>query len=209
MLASGSSAFRAWRRRSSCSTRGRTCSSGTRPRLSRRLSRRARNVLDRWVRGGRGTGIETRLGGAWPDPDSASRYHGVTWEISYMPYTCVTRRLRVRLHDMEIVTRQASPCVAEFRAGRHADDGLSRRYGADARGWRTIAHLRGREKALKPCGWLNRRVERIMDARPKLLRRGMQTGRARLGHREDRARHRGSVRVLRHRCPEPVPGAGA
>ena len=68
---------------------------------------------------------------------------------------------------MEIVTRQVAPRVAGFRAGRHPDDGLSRRYGADARGWRTVAHPMGREKALKPFGWLGHRAERIVDARPR------------------------------------------
>ena len=52
-------------------------------------------------------------------------------------------------------------------------------------GWLAVTHARGREKALKPFGWMDRRAERIMDARPEVLRRGVQADRARLGRRED------------------------
>ena len=40
------------------------------------------------------------------------------------------------------------------------------------RGWRTVAHPKAREKPLKPFGWLDRQAERIVDARPELLRCG-------------------------------------
>ena len=76
------------------------------------------DVLDRRV-GGRRDGHRDAAGGAWPDPDSASRCHGARWEISYIPYTCVTCRPHVRLHAMEIVTRQVAPHMAGFRAVRH------------------------------------------------------------------------------------------
>ena len=82
-------------------------------------------------------------------------------------------------------------------------------HGADARGWLTVPHPRGREKALKPFGWIDRRAERIMDARAEMLRRGVQAEWRELGRREDGVRQRGSGRVLRPPCPEPVPGAGA
>ena len=131
------------------------------------------NVLDRRT-GGKRDGHRGATGGAWPDPDSASCCHGATWEISYIPYTCMTCRLHVRLHAMEIVTRQFAARERGFRAGRHPRDGLSGRDGADARGWLTVTHPRGREKALKPFGWMGRRAERIMDARPEMLRRGVQ-----------------------------------
>ena len=62
-------------------------------------------VLDRSVRGTR-VGHQGATGGGWPEPDAATRCHGARWEISYVPYTCVTCRLHVCLPDMKIVTRQ-------------------------------------------------------------------------------------------------------
>lgn len=94
------------------------------------------NALDRWM-GGTRDGHRHATGGTWPDPDSANRCHGARWETSYIPYTCVTCRLHVRLHAIEIVTRQIAPRGAGFRAGGHPDDGRSRFHSADARGWRT------------------------------------------------------------------------
>ena len=156
------------------------------------------NVLDRWVGGTRG-GHRGATGGGWSERDSATRWHGARWEISYAPYTCVTCRLHVCLPDMKIVTRQFAARVRGVWAGRHAHDGLSRRHGADARGWLTVTRPRGREKALKPFGWMSHRAERIvsgpppltavharrvgavMDRRPELLRSGMHAGRARCG----------------------------
>ena len=76
---------------------------------------KAPNVVDHRV-GGSGTGHRGAAGGGWPDPDSVSHGHGARWEISYIPYTCVTCRLHVRLHVMEIVTRRFSPCEKGFRA---------------------------------------------------------------------------------------------
>ncbi len=161
------------------------------------------NVLNRWVGGIRG-GHQSAIGGAWLAPDSATRCHGARWEMAYSPRTCTTCRLHVRLHAMEIERRRFAARVRGVRAGRHSHDGLSRFHGADARGWLTVTHPRGREKALKPFGWIGRRAERIMGARPEMLRRGVQADRARLGRREDGARHRGSRRALRHPCPEPL-----
>ena len=69
--------------------------------------------------GGTRDGHRDATGGAWPNPDSASRCPAARWEISYIPYTCVTCRLHVRLHAMTIVTRQVVPHMAGFRAGRH------------------------------------------------------------------------------------------
>ena len=74
----------------------------------------------------------------------------------------------------------------------------------------TVTHPRGREKALKPVGWLDRRTERIMDARPEMLRRGVQAEwrwAVPPGIRCPASAERPSV--LRHPCPEPLPGAGA
>ena len=102
--------------------------------------------LDRRL-GGTRDGRRDATGGACPDPDSLSRCHGAMWEISYIPYTCVTCRLHVRLHAMEVVTRQLAGSEAGFRDGGHLDHGLLRLHGADARGWLTAAHPRGREKA--------------------------------------------------------------
>ena len=77
-------------------------------------------------------GYRDATGGAWPDPDSASRWHGARWEISYTACTCVICRPHVCLHAMGIVTRQVAPHVAGFRPGRHAHDGFSPRCRADA-----------------------------------------------------------------------------
>ena len=123
------------------------------------------NLLDHWV-GGTRDGRRHGTGGAWPDPDSATRCHGARWEMAYSPRTCMTCRLHVRLHDMEIVTRQFGPCVRGFRAGRHPHEGLSRLHGADARGWLTITHLKGCERAPKPLGRMGRRAERIVFGPP-------------------------------------------
>ena len=112
------------------------------------------DVLDGRV-GGTRDGHRDAAGGAWPDPDSASRCHGARWEISYIPYTCVTCRPHVRLHAMEIVTRQVAPHMAGFRAGLHPLDGLSRRYRPDARGSRTVGSpdsTREAAEALRPAG---------------------------------------------------------
>ena len=157
------------------------------------------NVLDRWV-GGTRDGYRGAIGDAWPVTDSATRCHGARWEMAYFPRTCTTCRLHVRLHDMEIVTRRFAARVRGFRAGRHPHDGLSHRHGADARGWLTVTPPRGCEKALKPFGWLDRRAGRIMDARPEMLRRGMQadcarpwrTPMRRVEPARSRARRRGS-----------------
>ena len=157
------------------------------------------SVLDRWV-GGTRDGYRGAIGDAWPVTDSATRCHGARWEMAYSPRTCMTRRLHVRLHAMEIVTRQFAARVRGFRAGRHPHDGLSHRHGADARGWLTVTHPRGREKALKPFGWMGRRAERIMGARLEMLRRGMQadcarpwrTPMRRVEPARSRARRRGS-----------------
>ena len=67
---------------------------------------------------------------------------------------------------MEIVTRQFGPCVRGFRAGRHPHEGLSRLHGADARGWLTVTHLKGCERAPKPLGRMGRRAERIVFGPP-------------------------------------------
>ena len=56
--------------------------------------------------------------------------------------------------------RQLAPRVARFRARRHPDEG-------PRVGGRRVAHPMGREKVLKPFGWLGHRAERIMDARPR------------------------------------------
>ncbi|MXX71341.1 MAG: hypothetical protein F4106_10170 [Gemmatimonadetes bacterium] len=91
---------------------------------------------------------------------------------------------------MKIVTRQVAPHTVGFRAGRHPDDGNSRRYGAGTGGRRTVAHPRARENAPKPFGSMGRQDGRIVDSRPEQLCRGMQADPTRLGRREDRARHR-------------------
>ncbi len=148
------------------------------------------NGLDRWM-GGRRDGHRGATGGAWPDPDSASRCHGATWEISYIAYTCVACQLHVRLHAMEIVTRQADPRAAGSRPDSTPMTAFRAVNRADALGWRTVAHSMGREMAPRPFGWMDRRAERVVDARSKLLRPGKQADPARLGRREDRARHRG------------------
>ena len=132
--------------------------------------------------GGTRDGHRDATGDACPDPDSASHCHGTTWEISYTPYTCVTYRLHVRLHAVEIETRQLAAHVAGVRAGRPP-----------------------RSRLLAPS---RRRRPRLADGRsPKGTREGV-TSRARLGRREDGARHHGSGRVLRQRCPEALPGRG-
>ena len=128
--------------------------------------------------------------------------------MAYSPRTCVTYRLHVRLHDMEIERSQFAACVRGVRARRHPHDGLSRRHGADARGWLAVTHPRGREKALKPFGWMDRRAERIMDARPEVLRRGGQADRARLGRREDGVSHRGERTRLAASMPGPLARRG-
>ena len=148
------------------------------------------DVLDRWM-GGTRDGHRGATGGAWPATDSATRCHGARWEMAYSLRTCTTCRLQVRLPDMEIETRRFTARVRGFRAGRHSHDGLSRLHDADARGWLTVTRPRGCEKALKPFGWMGRRAGRIVDACPEVLQRGMQAGRAKLGRREDGARHRG------------------
>ncbi len=138
--------------------------------------------------GGTRDGHRGAIGGAWPDPDSATRCQSATWEISYVPYTCVTFRLHVRLHTMETATVQVGPSGRGFRAARHPDDGLARLYGADARRWLTVTRLGEREKAPNPLGRPSRGGERIVfgpprlrDTRAERLRRGMD--RARLGLR--------------------------
>ena len=154
-----------------------------------------------WTAGVGGTrdGHRDATGGAWPDADSASRCHGARWEISYTPYTCVTCRPHVRLHAMEIVTRQVAPHMARFRTGCHPPDGLSRHYCLDARGSRTVG---SREKPLKPsAGWIARSSGSWTRAR-RGCGAAMQAGPASAGRREDRARHRRSGRVLWHPCSE-------
>ncbi len=140
------------------------------------------NVSNLWMDGKR-DGHQGAIGGAWLDPDAATRCLGATWEMAYSPPTCTTCRLHVRLHAMEIERRRFAAVEGRVRAGCHPHDGLSRRHGADARAWLAVTRPRGREKALKPFGWLDRR--------------------------DSTARHPGSARVLRHPCPEPLPGAGA
>ena len=54
-----------------------------------------------------------------------------------------------------------------------------------------LAPPRGREKAVKPFDRLGHRAERIVDARPELVRRSMQAVRASLGLREDLAQGSG------------------
>ncbi len=103
------------------------------------------SVSDRWEGGTRG-GHRGAIGGAWPDSDSATRCHGTTWGISYIPYTCVTCRLLVCLHAMEIERRRFAARVRRVRAGRHSHDGRSRRDGADARGWLRVTHPRGTQE---------------------------------------------------------------
>ena len=185
------------------------------------------NALDRWVRGTR-DGHRGATGGGWPHPDSATRCHGTRWEMAYSPRTCVTCRLHVRLHDMEILTRQFAPRVAGFRAGIHPHHALLRRHGPGTRGWKTVTHLKGREKALKPFGWTGRRAEwivsdlprlrgvhprkvaRFMDARPELLRRGMYADRAGLGRPGRPCPASGDRTSLPHiHARSPLPGAGA
>lgn len=178
LLASGSSAFQAWRRGSTRSPRGLALPSGDSASPSPTAFRTMLlNALDRWG-GGRRDEHRGATGGAWPDPDSATRcHHGARWGISYIPYTCVTCRLHVRLHAMEIETSRFVACMNRFRAGRHPHDGLSRHHGADARGWLTVTHLRGRVKALKPFDWMNRRAGRIMGARSEMSRRDVHRSR--------------------------------
>ena len=87
-----------------------------------------------------------------------------------------------RLHAVEIETRQLAAHVAGVRAGRPP-----------------------RSRLLAPS---RRRRPRLADGRsPEGTREGV-TGRARLGRREDGARHHGSGRVLRQRRPEALPGRG-
>ena len=130
------------------------------------------NVSNLWMDGKR-DGHQGAIGGAWPDPDAATRCLGATWEMAYFPTTCTTCRLHVRLHAMEIERRRFAAVEGRVRAGCHPHDGLSRRHGADARGWLAVTHPRGREKALKPLGWLHHLAERIIGARLEVLRRGV------------------------------------
>ena len=132
------------------------------------------NVSDLWMDGKR-DGHQGAIGGACPDPDAATRCLGATWEMAYFPPTCTTCRLHVRLHAMEIGRRRFAAVEGRVRAGCHPHYGLSRRHGAAARGWLAVTHPRGREKALKPLGWLDRLAERIIGGRlgvRGLLRRG-------------------------------------
>ena len=127
---------------------------------------------------------------------------------------------------MEILTTQFAPRVAGFRAGIHPHHALLRRHGAGTRGWKTVTHLKGREKALKPFGWTGRRAEwivsdlprlrgvhprkvaRFMDARAELLRRGMYADRAGLGRPGRPCPASGDRTSLPHPCPEPFAGCG-
>ena len=81
--------------------------------------------------------------------------------MAYSPCTCVTCRLHVRVHDMEIVTKRFAPRTAGFRPGVRPHHGPPGRRGAGTRGRKAIAHLKGRAKALEPFGWRGRRAERI------------------------------------------------
>ena len=116
------------------------------------------NGLGGCVRGGR-DGDRDATGDAWPDPDSASRCHGATWEISYIPSTCVTCRLHVRLHAVDILRRQLAAHMAGLRAGRPP-----------------------RSQPLAPS---RRRRPRLADGRPPEGTREGAAGRARLRRRED------------------------
>ena len=115
------------------------------------LAMKLPNVSNLWMDGKR-DGHQGAIGGAWPDPDAATRCLGATWEMAYFPPTCTTCRLHVRLHAMEIAKRRFAAVEGRLWAGCHPHDGLSRRHGADARAWLAVTHPRGREKALKPLG---------------------------------------------------------
>ena len=166
------------------------------------------NVLNRWVGGTRG-GHRRATGGAWPATDSATRCHGARWEMAYFPRTCMACRLHVRLHAMEIVTKQFAARVRRFRAGRHPHDGLSRLHGADARGWQTVTRLRGREKALMPsAGWvagpsgLWTRAPKCCGAACKPIARGLAAGKTVPGNA-------GADVSCGIHARNPMPGAGA
>ena len=186
------------------------------------------NVLDRSVRGTR-VGHRGATGGAWPEPDSATRCHGARWEISYFPYTCVTCRLHVCVRDMKIVTRQFAARGGGVPGRRPP---RSRRV---APSWSRLPRLadghspegtREGAEPLRPDGQAGpsgscpvrlrsgpfapaRRARSGIRA-PELLRRGMYAGRASLGCVLGRLRPASGERTSPpHPCPEPLPGAGA
>lgn len=58
------------------------------------------------------------------------------------------------------------------------------------RRWRTVAHPKAREKPPKPFSWLDRQASGSLKRAHHGCAAASQTGPARLGRREDPARHR-------------------
>ena len=186
------------------------------------------NVLDRSVRGTR-VGHRGATGGAWPEPDAATRCHGARWEISYVPYTCVTCRLDVCLPDMKIVTRQCAARVGSVPGrrpprSRRVAPSRSRRLrladGHSPEGTREGAEPLRPDGQAGPSGscpvrlrswpFAPARRARLETRAPELLRRGMYAGRARCGCAMGIPCPASGERTSPpHPCPEPLPGAGA
>ena len=76
-----------------------------------------RIVQNRRMDGTRGE-LRDAAGGGGNDTDSVTRCPGATWEMAYLPLTCVTCGLHVCLHDMEIATRHFAARGLLFRGGR-------------------------------------------------------------------------------------------